>query len=263
MSARTKIFLAVVTLLVGVLAVYYGVMLRGADPALDARQSPQAGLGMDDPSGTRAVDSPKDGGQPPAKTPGLLSESVQRAAASEGAPGVGVGTQAGGVRPLGTASPTRERTAARSASGSPGRPAAMPDGPRKPAKAPGEPIKYVPYVVKVGDTLTSIARDWFGDAIKWDLIAEANPFIDPGRLDVGQALRLPPKDAKRPDLKQRASSGHNRYIVHSGDSLSKIAKSYYGDPDRWWIIYDANRATIGDDPGALRVGMPLRIPAVP
>lgn len=278
MSARTKIFLAVVTLLVGVLAVYYGVMLRGADPALDTGNRQQARSDDGGPAGRAAVDPLKKGSsqQPPtAKTPGLLSESLQRVAAvSERAPGAPQGAATGGVRPrpaaktpgvrpVQTPSMAGERVAARPASGSRGRPAGARDGARNPVLKSAEPTKYVPYVVKRGDTLTSIARDWFGNAIKWDLIAEANPFIDPGRLDVGQELRLPPKGAKRTDPKQRGSSGRNRYTVHSGDSLSKIAKSYYGDPDRWWVIYDANRATIGDDPDGLRVGMTLRIPAVP
>jgi nucleoid-associated protein YgaU len=53
------------------------------------------------------------------------------------------------------------------------------------------------------------------------------------------------------------------YIVRSGDTLSKIAKAYYSDPSCWEVIYDANRAVIGADPGSLEVGTKLTIPPAP
>jgi nucleoid-associated protein YgaU len=52
------------------------------------------------------------------------------------------------------------------------------------------------------------------------------------------------------------------YVVQSGDTLSKIARKYYGDAwaTSWQRIYAANRDVIGEDPSRLKVGMTLDIP---
>jgi nucleoid-associated protein YgaU len=50
------------------------------------------------------------------------------------------------------------------------------------------------------------------------------------------------------------------YTVQHGDTLPSIADQVYGDADRWTAIYDANRATVGDDPNVIQVGTQLTIP---
>ncbi|WP_400193382.1 LysM peptidoglycan-binding domain-containing protein [Hymenobacter sp. B81] len=50
------------------------------------------------------------------------------------------------------------------------------------------------------------------------------------------------------------------YTVVSGDSLSKIAKRHYGDATKWHQIYDANKATIGNNPDHIEVGQMLKLP---
>lgn len=50
-----------------------------------------------------------------------------------------------------------------------------------------------------------------------------------------------------------------RYVVVSGDSLSKIAKREYGDAQKWPMIYEANRNII-KDPDLIYPGQELRIP---
>jgi uncharacterized protein YidB (DUF937 family) len=50
------------------------------------------------------------------------------------------------------------------------------------------------------------------------------------------------------------------YTVTPGDSLSKIAKRFYGDGNRWQKIFDANRDQI-KDPDLIRPGQKLKIPA--
>jgi len=52
------------------------------------------------------------------------------------------------------------------------------------------------------------------------------------------------------------------YTVKSGDSLSKIAKRVYGDPDKWHAIYAANRDTI-KNPDLIHPGQVLTLPANP
>ena len=50
------------------------------------------------------------------------------------------------------------------------------------------------------------------------------------------------------------------YTVVKGDSLSKIAKRFYGDANRWQKIFDANRDQI-KDPDLIQPGQKLKIPA--
>jgi nucleoid-associated protein YgaU len=49
------------------------------------------------------------------------------------------------------------------------------------------------------------------------------------------------------------------YVTKAGDSLSKIAKKFYGDADRWQEIFEANKGKI-QDPDKISVGLELRIP---
>jgi LysM repeat protein len=49
------------------------------------------------------------------------------------------------------------------------------------------------------------------------------------------------------------------YTVKSGDTLKKISKKFYGDPEKYKIIYNANLNII-DDPGLIKPGWRLKIP---
>lgn len=51
------------------------------------------------------------------------------------------------------------------------------------------------------------------------------------------------------------------YEVKSGDSLSKIAKNYYGDPMKYNAIFEANQPLLSD-PNKIYPGQMLRIPKV-
>ena len=57
-----------------------------------------------------------------------------------------------------------------------------------------------------------------------------------------------------------ASAGAQSYTVKSGDSLSKIAKHFYGDGSKWHQIYEANRDTI-KNPDLIHPGQELTIPS--
>lgn len=50
------------------------------------------------------------------------------------------------------------------------------------------------------------------------------------------------------------------YTVANGDTLSHIAKHFYGKASRWQAIFDANRDQL-DDPDRIRPGQVLKIPA--
>jgi N-acetylmuramoyl-L-alanine amidase len=61
----------------------------------------------------------------------------------------------------------------------------------EPPPAPGVPSART-YQVKAGDTLGAIARQFYGSAAKYTLIAEANHITDPRLIWVGQMLNIPP-----------------------------------------------------------------------
>jgi LysM repeat protein len=50
------------------------------------------------------------------------------------------------------------------------------------------------------------------------------------------------------------------YTVQSGDTLSKIAKAYLGDSNRYMDIFKANSETL-KNPDMIKVGQKLNIPA--
>lgn len=50
-----------------------------------------------------------------------------------------------------------------------------------------------------------------------------------------------------------------QYTVQSGDSLSRIAKRFYGDGNAWKQIFEANRDTL-KDPDKIFPGQVLTIP---
>lgn len=52
------------------------------------------------------------------------------------------------------------------------------------------------------------------------------------------------------------------YTVKKGDSLSKIAKAYYGNAMKYPVIFEANREVI-KDPNLIYPGQVLRIPKLP
>ena len=51
------------------------------------------------------------------------------------------------------------------------------------------------------------------------------------------------------------------YTVVAGDSLSKIAKKFYGDAGKYHVIFEANKPML-KDPDKIYPGQVLRIPAL-
>lgn len=135
------------------------------------------------------------------------------------------------------------------------------DDTKKPVVLPAPP-PTTPYVVKHGDTMQTIAKDWFGSVKKWVLIAQENPLADPMKLKAGQTLRLPPKDARPENIPQKLYAeltSDIKYVISSGDTLSAIARRFYGKPDLYTIIYKANRDVI-PNPDNLKPGIEISIP---
>ena len=305
MSAGRKWMVAVVVALVGVLALYYGVLsgpeadpateggMLADDPTLAANDEesmenaqPQRGTSFDRPASTSSgFLSDSVGGGNESDTPATTSQRDLAALGPYNIIGADGKAQpvtiahdpssslirdlsSSGARPVVTPDPGKGDIVVPS-SGAP--PIVDPVGttstpevkPNTPASTPAAatttlPPKFETYVIKAGDTMSSIAATWFGDAKKWDLIAKANPLVDPTKMQVGQKLNLPPKTAERE--KPKLAPGSREYIVRPGDTLVDIARAMYGDGARWKAIYDANKSAIGADPDDIREGIKLTIP---
>lgn len=93
------------------------------------------------------------------------------------------------------------------------------------------------------------------EAIKnalWNQIKAINPAYDDITVNV----------TVDPSLPQPAPSGGPRqtYTVQAGDSLSRIAKQFYGNADEYMRIFDANKDKL-NDPNRIQIGQELVIPA--
>ncbi len=115
------------------------------------------------------------------------------------------------------------------------------------------------YTTQSGDTLWDIATRFYGDGSWWTLIYDANKLIignDPTNLFAGKTLTIPDKPGTTPP-----PSGSQTYVTKSGDTLWDIAMRFYADGSKWTLIYNANRAVIGNDANNLTANLTLTIPA--
>jgi nucleoid-associated protein YgaU len=108
------------------------------------------------------------------------------------------------------------------------------------------------YTVRSGDTLSKIAKQFYGDAGKYPGIFEANKEVikDPNLIYPVQMIRIP---------KISGINDEQVYTVQSGDTLSKIAQHFYGAANKYTVIFEANRDTL-KDPNVIHPGQNLRIP---
>lgn len=117
------------------------------------------------------------------------------------------------------------------------------------------------YTCRRGDSWQSIARTYYGDAARVDLLQMANE--DLGRPLAGKAILVPAVDLVavaegRAAAKPQAPRSRT-YAIQEGDTLSTISKRFYDTSAHWMQIYDANRNVLSD-PNTLKLGTVLRIP---
>ncbi len=90
------------------------------------------------------------------------------------------------------------------------------------------------------------------EAIKnkiWDQVK----LVDPSFSDLTLNLSVDPSLAP-------AQAQQKTYTVAAGDSLSKIAKQFYGNANDYMKIFDANKDKL-TDPNSIKVGQQLIIPS--
>jgi nucleoid-associated protein YgaU len=131
------------------------------------------------------------------------------------------------------------------------------------------PPEFQTHTVAQNEIMQDIARQYYGKSSMWNVIARANPRIDPLKLRTGMTLRIPtdpdniqgivesPDDSKANDPQPETQTVE--YIVQPGDSLSRIAQNYYGSSRHADFIFQSNRDTLRSM-DAIRVGQTLKLP---
>jgi LysM repeat protein len=112
------------------------------------------------------------------------------------------------------------------------------------AKAQGVHLKNV----HIENDKLLIRGDAPNQAIKnvvWDQIKK----VDPGYADLTADINIDPSLPPPAKIHE----------VVSGDTLSKIAKTYYGDAGKYMKIFEANKDQL-TDPNKIQVGQKLKIP---
>ena len=125
------------------------------------------------------------------------------------------------------------------------------------------------YRIAPNDNYTRIARLLLGDEARASEIAALNPDLDPGNLQVGTIIKLPPKRVKTPKAqpvkRPPLRTGEKYYTVKSGDSLARIVGDLWGVQREDWVelLYQRNKDTIGEDRTKLNLEQVLVIPVKP
>ncbi|MCH6559494.1 LysM peptidoglycan-binding domain-containing protein [candidate division KSB1 bacterium] len=124
-----------------------------------------------------------------------------------------------------------------------------PETTREPVVHQGAKIESWVYTVQPNDWLSKIAAIFYGDPMAYAKIVEDNPLVieNPDQIEAGQKLLVTiPKGM--PVF----------YTVKEGESLSRIANRFYGDPMKFKNIFLANQDTI-EDPDIIYPGQVLKI----
>ncbi len=128
---------------------------------------------------------------------------------------------------------------------------ALAQTPAVPTVPTGAPTEYK---VAKGDTYTTIARKF---RVTTRALQDANPGVDPTKLQIGQTLHVPPPTVSpAPGVATPGAdvtTGEQVYSVQSGDTLSKIA-------DKFKVTVKAIQSANNLTTTRIRVGQKLKIP---
>lgn len=130
----------------------------------------------------------------------------------------------------------------------------------------------VTYTVAIGDSLTSIAQEFYGDSSKWQTIYDANKSVigsNPLVLHHGEILTLPGGGLlSSPGSGVTAASvpANHKYTIVYGDTIQQISEKFYGNATEAQAIYAANKKLItstngnATGVGLLPVGTTITLP---
>ena len=137
--------------------------------------------------------------------------------------------------------------------------------------------RYVLHTIQPDETLATLAKQYYGDYKKFHLIAQYNQIEDAAKVKVGQQIKIPviegipimadPSEiqtvsGKAPQAKPEEIITVKSFVVHTvkpEETLSKLAKMYYGDLKKYDLIAKFNDMQASD---SLRVGQEIKIPEV-
>jgi nucleoid-associated protein YgaU len=88
-------------------------------------------------------------------------------------------------------------------------------------------------------------------------MSDQKPKANFGNVRSGGSSTAPP--ASTAATAADAPPAARTYTVAAGDNLSKIAKRFYGNSNKWKRIFEANRDTI-ENPDLIYPGQVLKIP---
>ena len=131
---------------------------------------------------------------------------------------------------------------------------------RQPDKTP----EYVLHEIQKGESLSIIAKKYYGDYKKFDVIARYNNLKDATMITPGQTIKVPilagTMQTALPETKSELkSTGFVVHTIEPGQSISKLAQIYYGDYHKFHIIAQYNKM---DDATQVKVGDKIKIPKV-
>jgi LysM repeat protein len=118
---------------------------------------------------------------------------------------------------------------------------------------------FTEHTILKGETFSSLGQKY---KVGYKAIAEANPGVDPGKLNIGQKVKIPPPRAMVVNARTPSGTatgagdngGEKIHVVKSGDRLYDLAKTYGVTVKE---IQAANHlSTTG-----IRVGQKLKIPS--
>jgi tetratricopeptide (TPR) repeat protein len=140
-----------------------------------------------------------------------------------------------------------------------------PDHPDAPkmlvSRKPDEVPKYTFHVVKPGESLSMIAKTYYGDYRKWDTIARFNKLEDATKVTPGQRLMIPELGGVAlPIMPGQGAQDTDSYVLHTigpGESISRLAQLYYGDYKLFHAIAQYNGM---EDATRVSVGQKIKIP---
>jgi nucleoid-associated protein YgaU len=144
------------------------------------------------------------------------------------------------------------------------------------AAPPVEPTKE--HIIQVGETFSSLAIKYYGNAKYANLITKANPDRDPKHLNLGMKIKIPPAPVaaapagSAPATPAAIASAKKvielppipadrSYKVQQGESWNDLGKKFLGDGNRWPELYELNKERVPRNPHALRPGVTIEVPA--
>jgi tetratricopeptide (TPR) repeat protein len=141
----------------------------------------------------------------------------------------------------------------------------------------GQVKRYIVHTVQADESISTLAERYYGDFRKFHFIAEYNELEDATQVRVGQDIKIPVIEgvpiitdpaAIKTDSAETAEAlpGEiitvKRFVIHTvqpEETLSKLAKMYYGDMSKFDVIVKFNDILDGT---SVRVGQKLKIPEV-